>query len=272
MQIHWRAAAPDLARFAAGYALVDDRGGRLGGARVATAPAPFGVLSVNFADLSRDAEGRRHPRVAFLGLQSSQRAWRAGSCTAFAMVLLRPAGVMRLFAGRGRECADALNDLGDLWGRAATERFVEAARGGPEGRRQAALDDWLRERLAGSVRGGQPPAELLCAALRTCGGVAEAAQELGLSPRTLQRRLRADLGVSPRQLLSLERIQRSLQEAQRGGGALSPDDFADQAHEIRAWRRRVGTTPGRYRRAGPSAPASALTEACPSPRAPVFYL
>jgi transcriptional regulator GlxA family with amidase domain len=53
------------------------------------------------------------------------------------------------------------------------------------------------------------------------------------------------LGVSPKQLADLERLQSSLKGVQTG--SRDPvQGFADQAHQIRNWRRRLGVTPGAY--------------------------
>lgn len=270
VKVHWLTPHPSLAELAAGYVVVDDRLGRQAAQPVTTAPAPYGVLSVNLADRSLDAGGRRHPEAAFLGLQSVARVWTAGAQTAFVMILLRAPGVMRLFAQQGATTGQALLDLRDLWGDRRASALVAALSEAFDSLRPTSIDAWLAAAFAARPpRPSLEPAERLVRCLRARRRVDVAARALGVSTRTLQRRFRADLGVSPQHLLALERMQRSLQQAQRRGLTADPADFADQAHEIRAWRGSVGTTPGRYQG---SSPAHALTRAAPSPRSPVFYL
>lgn len=244
----------------------------MGGRTVTTAPLPFGVLSVNFAERSLDEVGRRrHPRAAFLGLQSRRRGWTAGDSTAFVMILLRPPGVMRLFEGQGDVTGDALIDLGDLWGDAPSRALEAALVEAIDGPKTAeSVDRWLSARLA--AQAGASSAIEIYRSLIHYGRVAAAAANLEVSVRTLERRCRRDLGVSPKQLLQLERMQRSLRGAQGLVEAAAPEDFADQSHEIRTWRKTVGTTPGRYQRAGPSEAAAALVAAASAPDQPVFYL
>ncbi|MCZ7171453.1 helix-turn-helix domain-containing protein, partial [Salmonella enterica] len=69
--------------------------------------------------------------------------------------------------------------------------------------------------------------------------------------RQLHRWFERHLGLGPKQLMDLERLQSSIQAVQRGDGdALS--GYSDQAHQIRNWRRRLARTPGGYARGGPS--------------------
>lgn len=80
----------------------------------------------------------------------------------------------------------------------------------------------------------------------------ELAGDLGLSPSHLVRACRASFGVTPRQLVIGRRVERAkallvhtdapLDEIAKRVG------FAHASHLVRAFSRRVGTTPGRYRR------------------------
>lgn len=111
----------------------------------------------------------------------------------------------------------------------------------------AALDAWLLPRL--STRGTTCTTaafERACAVLAATGSVSRAAAEVGVSVRQLERWCASLVGHAPQTLAGIARVQRSLHAVQAGRGE-PRDDFADQAHQIRTWRRRLGTTPGRYR-------------------------
>jgi AraC-like DNA-binding protein len=91
--------------------------------------------------------------------------------------------------------------------------------------------------------------------LSTCGGARgldEVAAELGLSPRTLSRRL-ADEGRSFSELVDQERRERAL--ALLSAPSVSLEDVTEHLgystvpNFVRAFRRWTGTTPGAYRRA-----------------------
>lgn len=76
------------------------------------------------------------------------------------------------------------------------------------------------------------------------------------------------LGLGPKALIDLYRLDRSLRALQRGK-ADGVDGFADQAHQVREWRRRLNITPGRYVREGRSALAEVFDRAA---ERPAFYL
>ncbi len=274
MKITHLRPTPVLRRFISAYVIVDDRGGTLPHAPIQTAPMPFGALSVNFCERSRDGAGMRHPEIAFLGLQTGVRHWVSGASTLFVMVLLTPAGIARLFPRLGAQTGNALRDLADLWDRAQADRFRAAAaaildpgmKGGP-------LDNWALAVLADRAPDRLPLVE----ALYLHGQPSAAAAALDLSLRTFERRFRRDLGITPTDLTNLERLQHSLKARQVSKGTAPGigahavhDGFADQSHEIRHWRRYLGTSPGRYRTAGLSPAARSFKTADPDNAA--FYL
>jgi AraC-like DNA-binding protein len=71
--------------------------------------------------------------------------------------------------------------------------------------------------------------------------VADMASFCDLSPRQLQRRLKATTGFSPHDLLKVLRLQQAL----NGGDTWS---YADQSHFIHSFRKATGYTPGKYAR------------------------
>lgn len=118
-----------------------------------------------------------------------------------------------------------------------------------------AAERWCSQRLARATR---PPAAVVAAAraatakpaLRT---VSELAAHVGWSPRRLERGFAAHLGLAPKVLLRIARVQRLIgrltePRAQPPLAALALDaGFADQAHMTREFTRLAGVSPARYR-------------------------
>jgi AraC-like DNA-binding protein len=81
--------------------------------------------------------------------------------------------------------------------------------------------------------------------------VREAATRLGRSPRTLQRKVRTSTGLSPKQLLAVQRFDCAVHTVPAANAKLAhiAGDlrFADQAHLAREFRRHAGLSPGAFR-------------------------
>lgn len=103
----------------------------------------------------------------------------------------------------------------------------------------AELVRWCRAN--GQVQGHPLTAAILSRldAIRT---VADMAALSGLSTRQLQRTLRQLTGFAPHDLLKVLRLQQAFRRHYL-------DLYADQAHFTHAFRRAIGYTPGRYRKA-----------------------
>lgn len=75
----------------------------------------------------------------------------------------------------------------------------------------------------------------------------------GQSSRTLQRRIKASTGLSPKRFLAVGRFRHAVQEISASNASLSAVagdlGFADQAHLTREFRRHAGLTPGAFQRA-----------------------
>ena len=104
--------------------------------------------------------------------------------------------------------------------------------------------------------------------LRAGGTVEHAARHAEVTRRQLHRWFCQHLGVGPKQLMDLERFQASLQAVQREQGD-PVAGYSDQAHQIRAWRRRLGETPGLYARRPRSPMAAYFGAGAPTT---TFYL
>ncbi|NER81292.1 MAG: AraC family transcriptional regulator [Leptolyngbya sp. SIO1D8] len=101
-----------------------------------------------------------------------------------------------------------------------------------------------------------------------------ACEQLGITPRTLQREFQRHLGISPKQVMNLHRLQRSVRANVETISQSSLQEFADQAHEIRTWRRYLSRTPGRYCTENRSALAKAFASSAQqvSLDPTIFYL
>jgi len=185
----------------------------------------------------------------------------AGSGVVLAM--FRETGAARFLAGplhelSGRTLAlDALVPRGEL--AALQERIVDA----PDHRRRiACLEQFLLARLRPEP--ADPLAAAAVAAIQRTHGVlriAALAHELGISQDPLEKRFRAAVGTSPKQLASLIRMSRVVDARRRarttgladrssGWSRLAVEaGYFDQSHFIREFRAIAGAPPGRFFRA-----------------------
>lgn len=235
---------------------------------VTTTPRPGGVLTVNLGRPNRAADGTPTPTLSLLGIQTMKRTWLAAADTHFAMALLTPAGLARLAPGSGTAIVDSFVDLGAAVGDGAATELHASAASWPHAPWMA-LDHWLRARLLGGD--GDRPADLFetaCVILSDAGRVDAASARLGVSRRHLSRTVSCQLGIGPKLLLDLHRLDRSLRAVQFGVGA-GASGFSDQAHQVREWSRRLGVTPGRYACDGPSVFARTMGA---QNDGPAFYL
>ncbi|WP_055587858.1 helix-turn-helix domain-containing protein [Streptacidiphilus griseoplanus] len=88
-------------------------------------------------------------------------------------------------------------------------------------------------------------------------------EETGWSPRRLEARFRAQVGLPPKQVAQVVRLRRVLRAFDAdpglgGAGIAALCGFHDQAHLVRTFRAMTGSTPGRFfghrAAAGPAAP------------------
>lgn len=249
----WHPAAADLRHLVSGYWFVVDVNGRHAAAPIKTAPSIATILTLHMGNANRCADGTVIPAASLLGPQRRSRTWYSQPGTSLVMAILTPPGVVRLIPSLVGYAVDDPVDMASIVGdRVAAElsQIVSAASAPSD--RAGQLDAWFRRRLAES-RG--PAADMLQAAyplIVRYGDIAGAAAHVGLSVRQLQRVSARMTGLTPKELFDIERLRRSLAVTQRGEGD-SLAGYADQSHQIRSWRRRLGTTPGAYLRNGPSA-------------------
>jgi len=236
---------PALASLVLGYWFIEDLPGEHEGQPIRTTPHPAAVLTLNLGTPCGSEFAAGAPRASLLGVQSRPRHWTSTDGIYFVMVMLSPPGLARLFPSTGKESRDELVELGSLLGDATVRRLSDDLSAAWTPRRVAGrLDAWLLQRLSRPCVG--PEVERLGSAwshLRRTARVDAAARALAISPRQLERWFLLHTGHSPKQLLGLERVQASLRATQTGRGDPLAG-FSDQSHQIRAWKRHLGMTPG----------------------------
>ena len=242
------------------YRVVEDQLGEFAGIPIWTCPEPIGVLSANFGKRTYHESGEIHPTVGLLGVQTRARKWISQPETLFVMAILTVPGMMTLFPNIGQESANNLLDLAGLWGEQRAGEFWRCL---PQDLHlndiKSAMDGWLLN-LIGAVPVSVRERRLqLYQALMSNQRIDTACEQLGITPRTLQREFQRHLGISPKQVLNLHRLQRSVKANATPQESLP--EFADQAHEIREWRRYLSRTPGQYRTENRSILAEAFAAA-----------
>jgi AraC-like DNA-binding protein len=241
-------ASPALAGLVLGYWIIADLDGVHCETPVQTAPRPGAVLTIN---VGRPCVAMHAPTVmqaSLLGVQTVARTWLSSRDCYFAMAILTLPGLARLFPGVGQAATDLQLDLGALLGDRDTSAIVRSAGAAPSPETFAALlDRWLLARLEAVAASAQiAPFAHACRLVEAGSSIARAADALGISTRQLERWFARHVGVGPRTVAGIARLQRSLQAAQHGS-TRACDGYADQPHQVRAWRRHLAVTPGRYR-------------------------
>ena len=191
------------------------------------------------------AGSRLHARCVLVGARSrfadvamANRIVTCGAC-------LRPGALPHLtrlpssdFTDRSVPVEAAFGTQGKL----LVERLGELAPG------RAALDT-IAAFLAG-IRTGQNRRASL--PLDGCSRVAQLAAQSGLPSRTLHARLTQEIGLSPKRVLRIQRLQHALTLAQDRAAAwphiAASAGFADQAHMIREFVDLLGESPTAWRR------------------------
>lgn len=148
-------------------------------------------------------------------------------------------------------CVDASVDLREAWRDEASRLLDRLGSAAGPAERLEVLDRVLERRFHRT-----PPDALVLAAARLLGrdpppSVAELSDALGVGRRTLERRFRAGVGLSPWQLARVDRFRRAVSLLPRRTLGLSRVALAagyhDQPHMNRDFRELAGVTPGEYR-------------------------
>ncbi len=236
-----------------------------GGAPSANAPEPAlpdgsPELIFNLADpfehVSASGRVTRQPQ-AFL----------VGQITA--PMVVRPTGrvdliAMRLEAHGASYLVDDASALTDCWVdlRKLRDRAIPAllqqVRTVDMERRTGLIKDWLVER-AGRTPAGDTRVEQAVTAIRSSHGAVnldDLSRQLDLTPRSLQRRFKLRVGISPKQLARIVRFQRIFAAWREDPSTLSrvavECGYFDQPHMIRDFRQFAGAPPAGFLAALPT--------------------
>jgi methylphosphotriester-DNA--protein-cysteine methyltransferase len=196
-----------------------------------------------------DEEGRVRPQAAALvagQLSSPIRLTPRGPVDVVG-VRFRPAGARSIVGLPLDELAGRVEALSEI--RPALAGALQQA--ASAARSPAACTAAVSSVLRGFVE--KEPPKIVRAAVRALGavrspGIEAIARNLGTSPRTLERRIPAEVGLSPKMLqrvLRFRRAFRMLDTTSPGlwGQAAAAAGYYDQAHMIREFRRFAGTAP-----------------------------
>ncbi|MFE6060118.1 helix-turn-helix domain-containing protein [Streptomyces sp. NPDC056431] len=167
---------------------------------------------------------------------------------------LAPWAAYRLFGSPLGELADILTDPADVLGRRARDltAALEAAPGWAE--RFTVLDETLL-RWAAEVAPSREPSPAVLDAWqllsRTSGTVPvrELAARSGWSPRHLENRFREQIGLTPKRLARILRLNHAIRQLAAGGRAADVAvgcGFYDQSHLSREFTALTGMPPGRF--------------------------
>jgi AraC-like DNA-binding protein len=201
-----------------------------------------------------DATGRvvTQHRTVFVGQIDRAMVVRPTGRASIFAVRFRPAGAAAFFRGPARALAGLSTPLDALWPRDAVELTERIAEAPDDDARVAAVERMLERRLA------PPRAALLAAAaerrIAAAGGALrmdELADELGASPRTIERAFDDAVGVAPKTLARIIRFRRALGALESPRRTSFVDvalscGYADQSHLVRDFRAFTGGPPTAY--------------------------
>lgn len=167
-------------------------------------------------------------------------------------VLLTPLGAYRIFAVPMAEWADHPLDVVDLLGTGAGSLLQRLAECREWGARFDLLDTVLLARLRAGPR-LSPEVVWAWRAVRRSQGtvpVAELAAATGWSRRHLERRFLEQVGLAPKRLAQVVRLQRALRLQEDGmswAQVAAAAEYHDEPHFDRTFKSMIGCTPGRFR-------------------------
>jgi AraC-like DNA-binding protein len=211
-------------------------------------------LGEPFAEL--DAAGRSRPQGRALVAGQLTGPFRLASRPGADVIgiRLRTGAAHRLLPGQ-RELTGRVVPLADV-GRALEPCLLDAVRGETDARRRAASLCAALARVFSSGSFGAVEAAVAQLEAGRPTTIGELARSVALTPRTLQRRFQAEVGLDPtllRRILRFRAAFRLLEQLPPGRWTrvASRAGYFDQAHLIRDFRRFAGASPSAFFGAGP---------------------
>jgi AraC-like DNA-binding protein len=206
-----------------------------------------------FERVQRDQSRERQPATIFAGQLLGPLDLRATGRVAVVGVRLRPYGAAAIVTGPQHDLVGQTLGL-DLLSRQLA-RSLDQVRERADGTEDAAQR--IQQVLASRVDEGRIGCQIRAAVgqiqrtrgLVTVDGLAE---QIGLTPRHLERRFKQIVGISPKRLARITRFQHALRlferidSPQRGTHTAVMCGYADQAHFIRDFTEFAGCAPGAH--------------------------
>ncbi len=194
-----------------------------------------------------DAALRPQPRSLLVGQRS--KALRVSPRQAFRTVAvrLRPAALGAVLRGHARGLTDGWGALEELFGLEARSLVTRLEEATDTPMRRAALETFVRRRLAGARPSGRLE-EALTLLHRSRGRITIRAlrEATGASERWLERAFDHEVGLAPRTLAAVLRVQAALRlrSAEPSWARLAAElAYFDQPHLNREFRRHAGLPP-----------------------------
>jgi AraC-like DNA-binding protein len=188
--------------------------------------------------------------TVFFGANSRPLRVRVKGGFAVTGFAIRPRGWHALFSEPHNLLSDKMLPLQQMWGELADTMFAGVAGAADDDAQLAAMESALRERIALI---NAPEIDMQMARFEAIARtdstirVEDAAQDVGLSMRQLERRCLATFGLTPKSIL---RRSRFLDSATAFRGFSTPNEceldalrYFDQSHMNREFRRYTGMTP-----------------------------
>lgn len=208
------------------------------------------LIRGDWAAETKAGEWNTAGNVVFFGANSRPLRVRVRGGFAVTGFAIRPRGWHALFHEPHNLMADKMLPLSDLWGEPAASMFAGVAAATDDAEQLAAMESALRERIA-LIH--SPEIDMQMARFEAIARtdstirVEDAAHDVGLSMRQLERRCLATFGLTPKAIL---RRSRFLDSATAFRGFSSPNEreldalrYFDQSHMNREFRRYTGMTP-----------------------------
>jgi AraC-like DNA-binding protein len=207
---------------------------------------PDGCIDV-IVDVDPDSDG--FGQATAVGTMTRAMLFHPRTRVCSAAVRFRPGGATPFLRLSADQLTDQVLDAGE-----AGARWIAAGAGDAPKGPLAAVATLERHLLARLHAIAEPDRAIAHAISRLFAAVpppiAELGREIGWSRQHLARRFRAEIGVGPKQLARVARLQRAVDQLQRGtggdltlAGAAVDLGYFDQAHMARDFRELAGVTP-----------------------------
>lgn len=208
-------------------------------------PVPGAVINFLIRGAFTTAEGQHLAPATILGVHSGVlKVAHCGALCSWGVILTVP-GMARLFPGQLGETANSILAAEAILGGKEVRQTLAAMTAAPQPEAaRLEVERWLLRRLE-AQRQVQEFARLTEAHawLRAGIPVNTAADRVDITRRQLGRWYEQHIGVSPKEMMSLERLQKSLRGFVTAEKQVPWGDYGDQSHQIRDWKKRLGTTP-----------------------------